>query len=553
MTDPVAARRAAIAAEKERLARARERRRNRDSAGVSGFAQRKWRWLGVSGNEAVEAVLGMLAEIAQAPALSEEQRATLARALEGAPDREALLPAVRVGLASLPPDSVLRHLRNLWAAGVRWLNEPGLERCRVLCSTAPGIELVGKRARAISGGPAFSLFVTAATRGAIPVPNRFLDEVLPWAPLSVIDELVEHDGLLPEDEPWKFRNEAESRYLRARLVPTAITRQEAEQLAWDSYLRRHAFLNGETLVRQEPEDLWDLLYDVVMDGDVSSVDALDAALPRAQQIELRNLKSGALTGQWSLETITDKGLWQLMATLWQPSEPVDPTRSAFHALVALNRAYGLLKSGDLEAATRQARSFMRNDGTSRDVPAPLVPEAYTIVAYTAAVEGALAAAEGHARKAAERGGDTAERNLALVLAWRATTKNNRGPVTNPFLELGLDHGSIGWEQHCREIFVQREGDPAGQARLNQAEDRIRDALRSDAGLDVFFQVPLDRSRYVIPTAVPRQLVPPLEPMPRRTSVTSGADLEAIRARAAVELLDDFRTTAPHLDRHGPAL
>ncbi|MFD0455651.1 hypothetical protein ACFQ2H_05700 [Streptomyces violaceoruber] len=40
-------------------------------------------------------------------------------------------------------------------------------------------------------------------------------------------------------------------------------------------------------------------------------------------------------------------------------------------------------------------------------------------------------------------------------------------------------------------------------------------------------------------------------MPRRTTLTSGADLESIRALAAVELLDDFRSTAPHLDRHGP--
>jgi hypothetical protein len=64
-------------------------------------------------------------------------------------------------------------------------------------------------------------------------------------------------------------------------------------------------------------------------------------------------------------------------------------------------------------------------------------------------------------------------------------------------------------------------------------------------------VPLDRARYELPDAVPRRLVPPLEPMPRRTALTSGADLESIRALAAVELLDDFRSTAPHLDRHGP--
>lgn len=67
---------------------------------------------------------------------------------------------------------------------------------------------------------------------------------------------------------------------------------------------------------------------------------------------------------------------------------------------------------------------------------------------------------------------------------------------------------------------------------------------------MFFRLPLVRARYDLPDTVPRQLVPPLEPMARRTTFTSGAELEIMRARAAVELLDDFRSTAPHLDRHG---
>ncbi|RZB17069.1 hypothetical protein StrepF001_23260 [Streptomyces sp. F001] len=559
MTDPVAARRAAIAAEKERLARARERRLSREPAGANGFAQRKWRWLGVNGGEAVEAVLALLKDVAEAPTLTDGQRDTLSRAVAGTPDRETLLPAVRAGLATLEPDGVLGHLRSLWATGVRWLNEPGSERCRILCSTAPGIELVNVKSRAVSGGPAFSLFATAATRGAIPVPNTHLPQVLPWAPLSVIDDLVDHGGLLAEDRPWEAREEADALYLRARLAPASVNPRDAARLGWDGFLRRRAFLDGDEIVRKEPEDVWDLLYDVVAEAHLPSLGALDAVLPRAQQIELRNLKSGALNGQWAMETVRDKGLWKPMAALWQPTEPVDPTRSDFHALVALRRAYDLAKSGDMEAAGRQADSFLR-DRAVRSLPAGLVCEAYTIAAYVAVVTSATAAgseklalAEEHARKATGTGSAVAERNLALVRTWRSTPKNQRGPMTNPFLELGLDHAAERWERHCRELFRQyeHEGDQASQARVNQAEDRIHDAFRHDAGLDVFFQLPLDRSRYEMPDAVPGQLVPPLEPMARRTSLTSGTELEAIRARAAVELLDDFRSTAPHLDRHGP--
>ncbi|PSK53305.1 hypothetical protein B0E38_04358 [Streptomyces sp. 111WW2] len=563
MTDPVAARRAAIAAEKERLARARERR-GRELAGANGFAQRKWRWLGVNGGEAVEAVLAMLRDIVEVPALTDDQRDTLTRAVAGSPDREALLPAVRAGLATLKPEEVLGHLRALWTAEVRWLNAPGAEQCRILCSTAPGLELVGTRSRAVSGGPAFSLFATAATRGAIPVPNAVLAQVLPWAPLSVLDDLVDHGGLMAEDEPWQARDGNEALYLRARLAPKSVDPHEAERLGWHGMLRRRAFLADETIVRQEPEDVWDLLYDVVRDLQLSSLDALDAALPRAQQIELRDLRSGAFVGQWDGDTVRDEGLWKLMAALWRPTAPVDPRRSDFYALVALNRAYDLLMSGDLEEAGRQADSFVRERTNGPSLPTGLMDEAYTVAAYLAAVTSTdvendrvareqLALAETYAQKAAVNGDPVAERNLAHVRTWRGTTKNKRGEMANPFIELGLDHGAQGWERHCRDLFRQyeHEGDQTAQARLNRAEGRIHDAERHEAGYDVFFQVPLDRARYELPNAVPRRLVPPLKPMPRRTTLTSGADLESIRALAAVELLDDFRSTAPHLDRHGP--
>lgn len=560
MTDPVAARQAAKAAERERLKRAHERREIQGSSSVSSFVQRKWRWLGVGDGEAVEAVLAMLTEAVAATGLPEAERAILTQAIGGDPDRDSLLPAVRMGLGLLAPESVLGHLRSLWAGGVRWLNEPGLERCRVLCSTAPSLQLVGNRSHALSGGPAFSLFATACTGGAIPVPNRFLDELLERAPLSVIDDLVDHGGLMPEDAPWTRRDEQEGLYLRARLAPATVSGEQAERLAWQAYLRRQSFLGDDDLARQEPDDVWDLLHDVVMDGDVTAVDTLDAALPRPQQIELRDLKSGALSGQWPPNMTEDRGLWLLMAALWRPQGLVDAGRSPFYALVALNRAYGLVKVGDLEAAAQQARSLTRESVSNRRVTADLAEEANALAAYVAATQSEqlesraerdrlLDSAEEHASRAAARGGAVAERNLRLLRAWRGTRRNDRGPFGNPFLDIGLHHGAGGWEERCRDIFREREGDARAQSELNMAEERIRDALRGEAGWDVFYQLPLDRSRYVMPSQVPNHLVPPVEALPRRTALTSGGELEAIRARAAVELLDDFRTTAPRLDRH----
>lgn len=525
---------------------------------MSGFVQRKWRWLGVGGSEAVEAVLAMLTETVAVAGMPEAERLVLTRALAGDPDREDLLLAVRTGLSHLAPASVLGHMRNLWENGVRWLNEAGSERCRLLCSTAPGLDLVSKRSHAVTGGPAFSLFATAATRGAVPILNRFLDELLTWAPLTVIDDLIDHGGLLAEDAPWKVRGDEERLYLRARLAPEKITKQEAGRLDWQAYLRRQSFLSGETLTRQEPDDVWDLLYDVVIDGDTAAVDALDAVLPRAQQIELRDLKSGALSGQWPPSMGEDRGLWRLMAALWKPRELVDAGRSPFYALVAVNRAYDLIKAGEMDAAARQAHSLTRG-GSGRKVPAELVHEGHAIAAYAAVEQSERAesaagrdrlldSAEEYAERAAEQG-PVAERNLRLLRAWRGTRRNQRGPFSNPFFEIGLDHGAESWEERCREIFRQREGDARAQSALNWAEERIRGALHDEAGWDVFYQLPLDRSQYVMAAQVPRHLVPPVEALPRRSPVTSGNELEAIRVRAAVELLNDFRTTAPRLDRH----
>ncbi|WP_030982411.1 hypothetical protein [Streptomyces sp. NRRL WC-3744] len=546
MGDPAARRRAAIAAEKDRLARDRERRESRDRTAVSGFLRRKWAWLGVTG-DAVTAVHGVLDELSAVPGLPAEPRAVLRAAAAGAPDREALLPAVRRALEHAAPEEVLAHVRALWDADIPWLTDAGAERCRVICSSAPSLLLVSGRARAVSGGAAFSLFAAAATRGAVPVPTRHLPDILSWAPLPVLDDLVDHGGLLPEDRPWADRDPDEALYLRARLVPGKVTAQEAAALEWTDYLRREAFLSGAHLERLDPADLWDLLYDVVADGDVTRIDELDALLPRTQQIQLRDLRSGAINGEWPRETVADTGLWLLMASLWQPRESVSPQLSPFHALVALNRAYDLLKAGRLEEAGQQAARFEKG-GTGRKPGTGLRQEALTIRAYVAAVEGDLAQAEA-LTEAAVGLGEQAEANLALVRTWRATPKNRRDRVTNPFIELGLDHGSFRWEKHCRELFREAEGDHTEQARINDAEERIRAAQGAEAGLSVFFRIPLEPDRYLMPDSVPATLVPPVAALPRRTPAVSGAELERIRARAAVELLDDLRSTPPRLDRH----
>ncbi|MDX3640663.1 hypothetical protein [Streptomyces sp. MB09-02B] len=559
MTDPVAARKAAIEAEKRRLAEQRQRREAAPSHRTSGFLLRKWRWLGVNGEEAVHAVLEVLEELQSANAdlggdadgHHEEQ---LRKAIAGSPEADSLLPAVGALLKRATPIDVLRHLRALHAVGVEWLTPEGTGRQAVICSTAPSL-LLARSSRSLTGGPAYSLFTSVAMGGAVPVPKKMLPEVLRWAPLPVVDDLIEHGGILPEDSPWTYRADSEAVYLRARLVPREVTGDEARALEWTSFLRRADFVSGRDLDPDGSDadgrpDVYELLLEASV-GDASRLHELDAALPEEQRIQLRNLKAGSYEGNWSRGFLEDRGLWALMSTLWDPDSTIDPRLSDFHAWTAIRRAYDLVIEGRVEEAGQQAAAFDRLAKPGKTLPPSMpgmLPEALNIAAYAALAADDLQGAERLMERAAALT-DEVSANLARIRVWRATPKNTRDPLTNPYLDLGLPHGSADWETRYRELVRESRFDTVKYARLNMIRGRLDEARRHEAGDGVFFRLPLDHTVYEAPDDVPRSLVPPLEPLPRRTSATSGAEMEAVRARAAVEILQDFRTTPPRLDRH----
>ncbi|WP_406490691.1 hypothetical protein [Streptomyces phaeochromogenes] len=559
MTDPVAARNAAIAAEKRRLAEQRQRREAAPSHRTSGFVLRKWRWLGVNGDDAVRAVLEVLGELQKASVGPDadgggHHKEQLRKAIEGSPEADALLPAVGALLKECTPNDVLRHLRTLHAAGVEWLNPEGTGRQSVICSTAPSL-LLARSFRSLTGEPAYSLFTSVAMGGAVPVPKKMLPEALPWAPLPVIDDLIEHGGILPEDTPWAYRAESEAIYLRARLVPGQVTPDEARALQWTSFLRRADFLSGQELdadgsTTDGPPDVYDMLLDVSV-GDATRLQELDAALPEEQRVQLRNLKAGSYEGNWPRNFLADRGLWALMSTLWDPQSTVDPRLSDFHAWTAVRRAYDLVIEGRVEEAGQQAAAFDRLPKPGKTLPSSMpgmLPEALTLAAYAALAREDPQEAERLMERAAALT-DEAAGNLRLIRMWRATPKNTRDSLTNPYLELGLPHGSADWETRYRELVRESRFDTVKYARLNMIRGRLDEARRHESGDGVFFRLPLDHSVYEAPDEVPRSLVPPLEPLPRRTPATSGAEMEAVRARAAVEILQDFRITPPRLDRH----
>ncbi|MDX3180198.1 hypothetical protein PV334_02805 [Streptomyces sp. ME02-7008A-1] len=557
MTDPVAAHQAAVEAELKRLADQERRQQSRETGSEhrpNGFVLRKWRWLGVNGADAVIAVRDALAEMLQSPDVLEhlqdgyEQH--IRQAIDGSPDADGLLPAVGAALRNCAPKDVLNHLRTLNAAEVEWFTAEGMARQDILCSTAPSV-LLSQARRHPTGGPAYTLFTSVATGGAVPLPRNLLPDVLSWAPRSVVDDLVDRSAITAEDMPWKHRPDGERLYLRARLTPRKLTRDEAQALGWTAFVRRAAFVAGEELERDQAQpDVYDLLTEVA-DGDLSRLHELDAVLPTEQRTQLRNLRAGSYLGSWPPVFLADRGLWALMSALWDPQDVVNPRLSDFHAWVAIRRTYDLVLEGRLEEAGKQAEAFDRS-AKGTDAPSSgvqeVLAEALNFAAYVALAADDLKNAEELLTRA-ESLDPLATHNLRLVRAWRETPKNDRGPLTNPYLDLSLPHGCADWEARYRDLVRDARDDVTEYARLNRIRGRIQEADLHAAEDDVFFWLPLDLTWYETPRDVPQSIVPPLVPLQRRTAPTGGAEIEAVRARAAVELLDDFRVTVPHLDRH----
>lgn len=530
------ARAEAVARERERLRALRERRDAQSmDAGVDGFTVRRWRKVGVFGAQAVlqaHALLEQLASLAQ-----DATHDALSAALRDEPD-DRLLPAVRTVLERAAPTTVTAALTAIHAGGFLWLSEVGEQRLTAL--TADDDTLVVPGSEDPSG--AFALLSAFATDGTADFPPRMLPRVLPWIPLSVLDDLIDAGVVGPEHQPWQYRaEESEHAYLKARLVPDQITAEQSAALEWTDRARRSAFLaGGESL--PPAADVYDLL-ERVADGDASVVKELERELPRDLVLRLRRLLNGVDVGSWDRDIWEDRGLWRLIFSLWEPKAAVNPSRSPLHALMALRQAYDLLCLNDLARASSQIDKLV-----SFETPDPAYrAEAFNFHAYTLLIREELNAAA-VVLKGISGSHELAESNLRMVEQRRAVPRNDRPAASNPYLDLGLPHGAPSWETRYRDLRREHVHDVDMSARLNSAMKRIRDAER-DENWSGFFVLPLDLRVFELPDEVPVTLVPPLAPLTRRTTPHSPESLGLMRQRAVADLLPHLLNAPRRADRN----
>ncbi len=211
--------------------------------------------------------------------------------------------------------------------------------------------------------------------------------------------------------------------------------------------------------------------------------------------------------------------------------------------MALRQAYDLLCLNDVARASSQIDrlvSFETADPAYR-------AEVLNFHAYTLLLREELDAAAVVLKSISGSRGP-ADSNLRMIEQRRTVPRNDRAAASNPYLDLGLPHGTPSWETRYRDLRREHVHDVDMSARLNSAMKRIRDAER-DEDWSGFFALPLDLDAFELPDAVPVTLVPPLAPLPRRTTPHPSEDLGLVRERATADLLPHLLNTPRRPDRN----
>ncbi|MDX3779753.1 hypothetical protein [Streptomyces europaeiscabiei] len=520
----------------------RERRRARksspdataDHGGLpDGFTLRRWRKAGVFGEDAVLRVERLLNDLLDHPAgdapAPDWAVETLRECLDGTPGPQ-LPSAVRAVLETSGLGHTVAAMTMVHDAGLPWLTPSG--QCwleHLLGSGAPTLERDARPTPSEDVSGAFAVEYALRTGEFDGLTPALCARTLPWLPLGVVDDLIDAGVVTRDSAPWQLRSKDDDKqYLLARLAPEQADPRAAVAIGWEEAVERRRFLAGEDDEWREGSRYG--LLQSAADGDTSRLRELEDFLPRPLVVRLRRVQDGALTGNWDPDMLADLGLWRLMSALWEPKAAVNPARSAFHALVALRYAYDAICVGELKPARAQlAKLVAHEEGDVRQYD-----EAVNMSAYLALLDGDLDTALITLTSIAGRH-PCAAANLDLVNRRRATQRNDRQDPANPYLELRLPHRSPFWRQRYRDLRRESVDNRDEAARLNRAMRRIQRAEHDEDWSDIFV-LPLDHDCFALPSVPPVTLVPPVEPMPRRTTPEDPADLAVVRDTAVADLL-----------------
>ncbi|MFL1375861.1 MULTISPECIES: hypothetical protein [unclassified Nocardiopsis] len=527
-SDPRARKAAALAEERLRLARIREERERgrRDSV---------WQEFGVESEripelrDAVEAVLAEAGDGESGPAQG------LRGMLEGrmCPNAPRLFLEL---LRDLPPGAAAGHLAHLHGIGV-----PALRKW-----TRLGEMLHGRREPSTeelqglpSLDPAFSLWRDGELlrRGK---KLRSLERFLENAPLTLVDDLVDQ-GTAFSLSGQERSDEQENLYLSARRNPEQLTDEQVEALGWPEELWRRRLLEdpGLEVSDDAPRMVRDL--SAMANGDPEALTRLTEFLDdRSRRLVGHVLEARDRPSAWPRVLFKDTDLWPVFEglctgrTLDAPQGAMVPF-AAWRDLRAAHRELLDVRPSayeHLKPHTSSEESWVREEAVAMEVYLDLrFSESGDSQVLHTALERLDALPE---RSAVTEG------NIAWLRSRLAMDRNNRGPLFNPYLELGVAHGSDQhvWRDAWRGLRRRLQGRKQELSDINQARDLIRD-IETTGGLE-------NQSLYVLPVfpgrlfprpRVARRFVAEPRPLARRSGPVPQELRERIRTDAITALLD----------------
>ncbi|MEV4896344.1 hypothetical protein AB0K48_43975 [Nonomuraea sp. NPDC055795] len=495
-----------------------------------------WENLGLHGRDTTDNFKRSLRDLLErSPDASPQDREIAEEAITATPGL-GLPSAIRELLGTLAPLQLIGTLNDLVQTGMPWLSPLGALQAQVMAMELPRAGGMKPLAQEFLGGGAGWRCYLAALGHPAMVSKNEIGEVVPYVPLTVLDDLIDLGLIGAEEQPWRSRSDPDERiYVRARLAPETVTRSEAQQLQWRDMERRHAFLKGEDLTG---DDLYGRLAGLWR-GEVDV--RLRDMLPVEQQTLLDQIQHGAQLGRWPQPLVNDQGLWGALAALWTPTEAIEAKQSEFHAWRGLHLCYRHLFMGDIKKATAQTEKLLKAAAAvdargERFLSRSTFAEVNNLGAYLAQQYNELEFAIKLLSDEDVASDEVAARNLALLRKRQETLVNDREDWQNPYLVLRLAHGDPDWKEQSRQLLRSVRGDTEREAAINRAERRLRRATSESQ----FYVVPLSEDIFLSPadgrTAV---LLPPAGPLPRRTPETRSEDLLLLREQAARELLIEF--------------
>ncbi|NYE46026.1 hypothetical protein HDA32_001146 [Spinactinospora alkalitolerans] len=517
---------AAVLAERQRRARLKGERRRTEAARI-------WAEFGVA-VERVDALRDIVATVVSASGEPDEA-VVLRRLLDGAPSEGGPRELRRL-LRAMPPLAAIPHIADLYAIGLPMVAGVGAQAALL---AAAGSATPDGLASVDSDSPAWRLWrdVLLVRHGSVPMDPAGFTRA---APLAAVDDYLDNGGESVARH-WSQREAAERVYLLARVDPHELTEADLLDLEWDDEIWRRRMIDAAP--QPPPEDapeLTRLLY-AVGAGDADALAQAAHMLPdeKAEMIG-RVLDSPAHLDTWPEELVRDPGMWPALGQVWKPDAqavPTDDHTSDFVSWCGLRDGYHMLL--DLDDGAEEVFGLFERAPDPKVREEAVNMQVYLRFRFSAPTDsGVLSWGESRLRNLG-RGNPTLAANLRWIAERKAASVNDREPVPNPYLELGVHHGAPAaeWQSAWRALRRKLRGNTGDLSDINLARDRLRD-METAGGLGQhrFFQVPLDQGFLLPQPRIPRCLVPEGTILTRRTPPLRDVDVERLRAVAADDLL-----------------